>query len=635
MITNRNEWFRVKVVFVLCTLSAVWTTPAQAQQLRILSSGPVSPGGSWSGSYDVEADPDDANNLIVCGPRWDAKDNANYGFVYSSQDAGKSWHVALEDKNSRWVTEQSCAFGVHGVAYFVSDSSRIDDAGELHHELGTTRIWVSRDAGRTWSLGTTGGWTDLSASVVDRTAGPNENRLYTFFNGPDWYYTSVGDKQALDRIPKMSEKDWASPVSSLGLISYREGDGKIRGPIFNPHYKRPYRSSYPGQNLMLKDGSLLALLWMRKGQEYVFVSQHSDSKRQKLSDPVVVNGYSQARGAPDVLCSSYTLGPAAYDSATNTVYAAYLDGASGKCKLTLNVSTDDGQTWLAHPWTETSDSIGRSAGSAEQNYASLAMARNQDGVLALLWRNNPRSDCWYFATSTDSGQTYSHPMQLSSCSAEEGKYRLSDAYLDFGYVEQAEDSRPADRARLSVKNDFNFGGSRPNGIAVSADGVFHPVWFTSKGGQGELHTAAIAAVKSRDQDTPEPERTDDWQYMTDKVKFLYGGSQHYDAAKSVLAESVILRNSGSVKLHSPLRLEIEPASSTGLIYPLDILTERSGQSVAQYLDVDQYVPGDGLNPGASSAPIPLNFHFELYNDAKPDDNILAHVSIRLLTKKVK
>ena len=48
------------------------------------------PSGGWYPWYQVAADPTDPNRLIVCGSKWDAKDNALYGFVFSSLDGGQS-----------------------------------------------------------------------------------------------------------------------------------------------------------------------------------------------------------------------------------------------------------------------------------------------------------------------------------------------------------------------------------------------------------------------------------------------------------------------------------------------------------------------------------------------------------------
>src|ERR1700733_14859113 len=195
--------FRWSLVIGLFVLSGIRSAQVYGQQIRVLSASVVTADGGPHEWYTVEADPGNSNNLVTCGMMWDAKDNADYGFVYSSQDAGKTWRLALEDKNSKDVSEESCAFGVHGAVYFVADAWKLDDIGEANgFDGGTTRIWVSHDSGQSWSLGTTTGWTDFSASVVDRRPGPNQNRLYIFFNNITSYYSSLKDYRALDELQK-------------------------------------------------------------------------------------------------------------------------------------------------------------------------------------------------------------------------------------------------------------------------------------------------------------------------------------------------------------------------------------------------------------------------------------------------
>src|SRR5580698_357723 len=81
-----------------------------AAPIEIRSRVKISPTeGGWYPWYEAVADPADSSKLIVCGSRWDARDNALYGFVRSSSDGGMTWHTALEDKSSAWVSEQSCA----------------------------------------------------------------------------------------------------------------------------------------------------------------------------------------------------------------------------------------------------------------------------------------------------------------------------------------------------------------------------------------------------------------------------------------------------------------------------------------------------------------------------------------------
>ncbi len=164
---------------------------ASAQQVSVdrkdVSTIPI---GGWHPLYEMKIDPENGSNLIICGIRSNAKDDAFYGFIYFSSDGGKTWSQVLEDKNSTFESEQSCAFGNHGVAYYVASASKVVD-GYPHHDQGTTRIYVSHDSGKTWRLGIATGWTDYSTSVVDTNPGPNENRLYVFFNNPGLFYSST------------------------------------------------------------------------------------------------------------------------------------------------------------------------------------------------------------------------------------------------------------------------------------------------------------------------------------------------------------------------------------------------------------------------------------------------------------
>jgi hypothetical protein len=633
---------RLKAFLSLCS-ALVFVCPVPktivAQEVRVLSEAIASPpsGGihSW---YDIEADPENANSLITCGMRWDAKDNANHGFVYSSQDGGKTWHVALEDKHTSWVSEESCAYGVHGVAYFIADASKIDDAGGLHHDQGTTRIYVSHDSGKTWSIGAETGWTDFSASVVDPNPGPNQNRLYIFFNNLWTYYSSIRNQGKPEHLPAFTEKvsDFDTAGNTIGLISYKDGDAHAKGPFYNDDmYKLLLHGSYPSQNILVRDGSLVTLFWSkrrvfnpdgkRSGREFLFAAQHTDSQRRTLSDPVIIQQSLDAPGSKPWACDSYLSAPAAYDATTNTIYATYLNGENSHCTLMLTKSTNNGATWSAHPWIEKTDPDMDPAKAPQREYASLALARNRDGVMSLLWRDSESSDCWNFAVSTDDGATYSHPAEISTCSpTQDAKYSLNSASLNL-YIAQASPSKPGDDAGFRIDNQGNFGSSHTSGIAVSPNGVFHPAWITDSDGLGQLHSAAVAVVERPASDAAvQTFLKSDWKDITNQVQFLYGGNQSYDASAGLLTIDAVIRNSGKEAIHAPLRLEVASSSRVGIIYPANAQI----QDTEQYWDVGQYLPQSGLDPGTVSGPIPIVLHFVPNADAKSSGSV-ASLSVRL------
>src|SRR5271156_3116279 len=83
---------------------------ARAQNMHLEGTTQIAQGVHlW---YEIKADPEEPKNLILCGTKWDAFANSPYGFVYASSDTGSTWQAVLEDRNSPWVTEHSCAFGL-------------------------------------------------------------------------------------------------------------------------------------------------------------------------------------------------------------------------------------------------------------------------------------------------------------------------------------------------------------------------------------------------------------------------------------------------------------------------------------------------------------------------------------------
>ncbi len=641
--SGRQPKLFVRLFISLTLVVSLYSQSLFSQQIRILNEAVVSPpaGGqhSW---YDIEADPENANNLIVCGMRWDAKDNAEHGFVYSSQDGGTTWNTALEDKRTSWVSEESCAYGVHGVAYFVAGASKIDDAGGLHHDQGTTRIYVSHDAGKTWTLGTETGWTDFSASVVNPHPGVDQNRLYIFFNNLWTFYSSIHDQGKSTDFPKLTDKvsEFDTAGNTIGLVSYKDGDSSAARPLYNDTmYKLRLHGSYPSQNLLLNDGSMVTLFWSKRrifgangkqsGREFLFAAQRSDAQRHTLSEPVIIQQSSDGLAQEPWVCDSYLSAPAAYDAAGNVIYATYLDGQNGHCTLILAKSTDGGATWSSHPWIEREDLKAGPSKLVQREYHSLALARNQDGVMALLWRDTSSTDCWNFAVSTDNGTTYSHPKQISSCSpTSDSKYRLNSASLDL-YVAQARPSKLGDDAGFRIDNRNNFGTNHTSGIAVTPDGVFHPAWIVSGNDEGQLRSAAISVRKPVSGSVGQVAQQVGWEDITNHVQFRYGGSQHYDSATGLLIVSAVIRNSGREALYGPLRLEINPSSNVGVIYPVNVKTEGA----SQYWEIGQYLPDGSLEPGAISQPIPISLRFVPDAAANPSSSV-ASISVRLLTNSV-
>jgi hypothetical protein len=594
----------LKILIGSMPLLLVFSTTEQSAlaQQRQLSPPPVAirsrnkvspPAGGWYPWYQVAADPTDPEKLIVCGSKWDAKDNALYGFVFSSLDGGQSWYTAFEDKNSTWVSEQSCAFGVNGKAYFVSEASKVID-GSPHHDLGTTRIFVSNDRGRTWTSAAKTSWADYSASVVDTRPGPEQNRLYTFFNDDDF--------GKIDRAKEQSEPNG----NRIGLITFKDGDQQVTGPIVNATMRAlGIQGSYPEKVLLLKDGSLLSVyLGGATGAERTLGAVRTNRDRTELATPVVV----VSRRAPsqqEQFCAGDT---SAYDPSQGRVYVAYPTSQEGRCRLMLTVSTDGGATWSEGQPILQPGPIGHGV-------QEPAMVFNRDGILGLMWRDEPTSDCWYFAASADKGKTFTPRQALSQCSTRRTlSLTESNAFLRMAGTlwVPSDPSKPESPSGRIVPGlqviDARNTVWRNDSLTATSDGVFHPVWIEVGSGEGQLRTAAVIVGTSGETPLdPLPMREEGSRDISQEVAVLYGGDQHYDISSSTLTVQIVLKNKSSKSIQAPIFLKALTLDSK--LGKLEIANASNGASGPGAIwDLSNAVPSKVLQPGASTEPIALVFN---------------------------
>jgi hypothetical protein len=596
--------------------SSICTVRSIAQEVTIESNVAANPpDGGWHPWYETHVDPDNAKNMLICGSKWNAKDNASYGFVYYSADGGKTWKQALEDKSSTWVSEQSCAYGVNGVAYFVADASKVID-DELHHDLGTTRIFTSHDGGKTWKLGIETGWTDYSASVVDTKPGTNQNRLYVYFNNLQTFYHSIGQKDAEDAEKKLSTG------TRLGMISYKDGDAKVAGPFSSEAMAREnLHGNYPAPALMLKDGTIVTIFTTKRRtekneREFMVEAVRTSADRMNLEAPVkMVDSLDNPDADSSVQCGGYYLGSAGtYDPVHNKLYYAYSDVRNKKCTLLLTASTDGGKSWSkAQP-------IRLGAADGKQTFGSPAIAVNRQGVLAAMWQKKFRSGCWLFATSADDGKSLSSPKELGTCSEDEMKpSALNSDYLWTSFF-QADPKNPNSTARINLRNTRNADWRDVDAIGVTPDGEFHPVWIDAGKGSGEIRTAAVrvtpAAVLVAD-------ATKGMKDVTSQVAVLYGGDQSYDEKTGMLTLDVTIKNMSDQPLTGPFRLAVTSLyKSFG--YANVANAENGATDAGSVWDIARSIPAGTLAPGASTRPFPLKFSYHVDPDLeRGSDDILG------------
>lgn len=549
---------------------------ANQSNLAVRWNVPITPpGGAHLNWFDLKADPEDPNNLIVCGAKRNAQKNAYFGVLYFSSDGGKSWSRALEDRGSTWVSEQSCAFGPDHTAYFISEASKVID-GIPHHSLGTTRIFVSHNAGKTWVETATTRWADYSQSVVTRLPGSRKPVLYVFYNSG-----------ARDR------------GSALGYFTVSADGRKLsRRHIVRTMLPENYQGVYPSSSVALDDGSLAVVYnaGMKSSTRHtvhltigvVHLTPGGSLSRVTVATPV----YNYAGR----LCPSSLSNSLAYDRGRNLLYLAYDTFTAGHCETVITRSGDGGRTW-----SRPRELAGPRGFQGVKYFPILAV--NPRGILGLLWRAKPRysPDCWYFSTSAD-GIRLDNRVLLSRCREDGSLEQQSSSYLGT-LVLGGKHGQPA-RVTLLTLRDY----LTRIGMAASSDGVFHPVWSTMEDGHDELRTARIG-VGLRPQPVPStPPRRPTLTDVTNRVTVLYGEEERLDHRTDSVSLALSLRNDGTAPLVAPIYLRIGNIESD---YGEARLLNRSpvlGLS-GDYVNASTAMRTPMLAPGETSSPYLLMFHF--------------------------
>ncbi len=577
-------------------------THSSRRRLCVEWNVPVTPsGGAHLNWFEMKADPTNKNNLIVCGAARNARNNAYYGVVYWSHDGGRSWKEGLIDRESSWVSEQSCAFGLRHTAYFVSAASKvIDDVP--HHNLGKTHIFVSRDAGATWVKTAETPWADYSNSVV---AGGGKPQLYVFYN----------------RARK--ESGTKDSGSSLGFFTV-SGNGRrisLRGMVPGM-IKKDYVGVYPSSSETLDDGSA-AILYnaarmvpQDKGRTSIDIGVVRLTS-QGISKPVIIAHPAYKLDPP--ACPASLSNSLAYDKTSRLLYAAYNTALPGRCAVMLVSSHDGGKSW-SQPH-ELSDPA---APDRSMYFPTLAVSKA--GIIGLLWRGKPEGspDCWFFSTSSD-GFRLDHSVSLSPCGEGDSLGRQYSAYLATVVSQSA--SGQSMSVRVVTLRDY----LTRVGFVTTPEGVFHPIWPAQEDGNSQLRTARIWVDKRprlRPPDFNSPPVLDD---VTDRMTVLYGGDQRVDHETNSVILDLVFRNTSSATIRGPFYLKIEnPRSDFGDIQLMN--PDRASGPGSDYFDLSSCLRRESLLPGQATSPCPLIFQFMNQKTDIASKHSLVAFAVRLYSQ---
>jgi hypothetical protein len=252
-----------------------------------------------------------------------------------------------------------------------------------------------------------------------------------------------------------------------------------------------------------------------------------------------------------------------------------------------------------------------------------AIGVNKQGAIVVAWydrRDNTENLGWKIraATSLDGGQTFSPSVVVSEGS---NMYSAKDEWILMppsvsggGVGRGGGGGRGGAASRpLGVRvglNWFYIAGGHTSGMAVDAEGVFHPVWVDNRTGVPHLWTAPITVTGTVEKHGAR--ELADLEEITDKLA-LEAVSTNFDRTTNTFTLSARLRNASKDTVRGPIKARVVVLRSE-IGVPQVIGAENGQTGVGAIWDLSAALPAGGLAPEASG---PLTTFAIRLNDLRP------------------
>ena len=593
---------------ILCAIVAV-RAPTFGAGFASLIVGPRTPINSFGAGHHLQtmvaADPESADNLIVCGARMNPRTGAAYeGYVYQSNDRGRTWLEVLVDTNSRWVTEESCAFGEGHRAYFAASASNtsITSAGLPAHEYGNLRLYRSPDSGRSWQTIQVDHFMDWTSMAVDVRPGLNRGTVYLFAND---VFDGVGRDLPGNR-PYLSIRR-ETPALELSVIAGNWTTNAMRGGSVG--------GIYPQGTVVLSDGAVITVCWAQKPIK-------DASGKEVLVEAVAAyatrDGGKTLEG-PVALWNEYILSNLAVNKATDELFVAFAARArpaqkrtlpdafslseflTAEGKLMLATSTDKGRTWSTH-------SVNPPSGvSLDVAFlASPSIAVNKEGLIGFLWYGQGRHPA-FFGISRDGGASISEIIRLTP------EERASAAGQKY-YIDSALAYATAGSSQLPPYS---------NALVADIAGAFHPIWCERSNGPVELYTQMISIAG--DYPAKAALSLEGLTDVTERVQ-VREENFRFDHLGQLYAYDVVVMNRSVQVLNGPI-LAVLPEVKLPLV--ADNADDRQVYGAASW---QLFIPSSGLDTGQATDPREFTFRKNARLDEERFDEGIRPPEIRVYAR---
>ena len=531
--------------------------------------------------------------------------------AYLSEDAGRTWRVAIAPTDATAADDPTVAFAASGVALF----------GSLGQRGG---IYRSADAGRTWgppSVVTPNYRRDRSYLVADNTGGRFAGRVY--LTGPI--------------LPRWTS-DSLGLVNAHGMYTSTDGGATFTNPVMRiaDHFPDPgsigQRTTFSdvsgsSNSVVLSDGTVL---WA-----YFQYKPGADSRLSRVRDRdaptrvmkeanawIKVIGSSdggetlfQARTAGEVflnLARSYgNASPhlAADPGSTafkDRLYVVWSDFRNGRMEIMLASSMDLGRTWSSPQVIGDAPAAADPLADGPDDIAP-AVAVNRSGVVAVTWYDRRAAGDnlgWHhrIRVSLDGGDTWPPSVVVSEQPTVIGgaEQRVIGGPVQPGRAP----GDPMVQSAVEWYAGFYGEPGHNSGLAASADGVFHPTWIDNRTGSRHVWTAPVTVVggAAANGGGGLAELSD----LAGIARLVTTNPMAFDHVSGRIVNSASVENlSRTDTLRGPIVLRLLEAKARRGMQIVAVNATNGNVGAGAYWDLSAALPSGGLPPGASSQRIEL------------------------------
>lgn len=446
---------------------------------------------------------------------------------YTSADGGYGWFDStFPEQVEVGGGDPQTAFTPDGGALFMALSRTKDETGR---DRSGIFVYRSEDGGRTWGKAVIAAFgADHPQVVVDHTGGKHQGRVYIgYLHGFPEYQISVVRSDDGGRT-------FGKPVLAAS------GKGVIGINVTSMH--------------LLGDGTLVV--------PYGDFDFHQTREPRKESRStywtVLSTDGGETYSEPRKVASNYvnlehrltTFGMFTADQSSgkyhDRAYGVWTDYSSGSGRVLFTHSTDKGLTWTKPIPIDDTGPTG-----SVQYEAQLVV--NKDGILGVTWFDTrTQGDLShydeYFTASLDGGHTFLKPARISSSTSQSfgtGNMQIIPSAWHLGNLTRLSFISSATRWRAA--GDYM-------GLAVDADGVFHPFWADARSGTYQVWTAAVRVERDAAQIVRPP--ADLSAADVTKLVDIVNDPSRYDLATHELEMPLRLKNLSTNPMYPPITVTV-------------------------------------------------------------------------------